>query len=202
GAPELIDDGLFAVDHLVVAQGQQIQLVVKVVHAEQQLAVLGGPLPKGGGEIVQGVVHPAHVPLVVEADAVVPGGGGDLQVVGGVLRDVDAGGPALVQAVVQPAQKIQRPLVDTAGRVAQPVDVPGNGVHPDAVAVVDVHPEGGGAVQKAAHLAPVIVEVVGAPLALAHVAVVLVQAGAVQVGQPGGVGGKVDRHKVRDDPDA
>ena len=26
GAPELVDDGLFAVDHLVVAQGQQIQL--------------------------------------------------------------------------------------------------------------------------------------------------------------------------------
>src|SRR5699024_3576368 len=64
------------------------------------------------------------------------------------------------------------------------------------------HPEGGGAAQKAAHLAPVVVEIVGAPFALAHVAVVFVQAGAVQVGQAGGVGGKVDRHKVHDDTDA
>src|SRR5699024_2841471 len=94
------------------------------------------------------------------------------------------------------------PLRSPAGRVAQPVDGPGNGVHADAVAVVHIHPEGGGAAQKAAHLAPVVVEIVGAPFALAHVAVVFVQAGAVQVGQAGGVGGKVDRHKVHDDTDA
>ena len=147
-------------------------------------------------------MHPAHVPLVVKAHPVVAGGGGDFQVVGGVLGDVDAGGPPLVEAVVEAAQKVQGPLVDPPGRVPQPVHRPGDGVHPDAVAVVHVHPQGAGAVEEAPHLPPVVVEIAGAPLALAHVAVVLVEAGAVQPGQAGGVGGKVDRHKVHDHPDA
>ena len=202
GAPQLLDDGPLAVDHLVVAEGQQVELVVEVLHAEQQLAVLFWPLPEGGGEIVEGVVHPPHVPLVVEAHPVVAGGGGDLEVVGRVLGDGEGGGPALVQPVVQPPQKVERALVHPAGGVPQPVDGPGHRVHPDAVAVVDLQPEGGGAVQKAAHLPAVVVEVAGAPLAAADVAVVLVQAGAVQPGQTGGVGGKVDRHKVHDYPDA
>ena len=55
--------------------------------------------------------------------------------------------------------------------------------HPDAVAVVDIHPEGSGAVQEAAHFPAIIVEVAGAPLAVAHIAVVLVEVGAVKVGE-------------------
>ena len=56
-----------------------------------------------------------------------------------------------------------------------------------------VHPQPGGAAQKAAHLPAVVVEVAGAPLALSHVAVVLVQVGAVKLCQRVGVGGKVHR---------
>ena len=56
--------------------------------------------------------------------------------------------------------------------------------------------------KKAAHLPAVVVEVAGAPLALSHVAVVLVQVGAVKLCQRVGVGGKVHRHKVHDDADA
>ena len=202
GAPQLIDDGLFAVHHLVVAQRQQIQLVVEVMHAENDLAVGIRTLTEGGGKIVQCVVHPAHVPLVVEAHAVVAGGSCHLEEVGGVLCHVDAGGPALVQAVVQAAQKVHRALIYAAVGVALPVQRPGDGVHADAVTVVHVHPQPGGAAQKAAHLPAVVVEVAGAPLALSHVAVVLVQVGAVKLCQCVGVGGKVHRHKVHDDADA
>ena len=77
-----------------------------------------GPLTKGCGKIIQRVVHPAHVPLVIETDAVVAGGGGDLEEVGGVLGSVDAGGPALVQAVVQVPQEGDRTLVHAAVGVA------------------------------------------------------------------------------------
>lgn len=49
-----------------MAEGQQVEFVVEVLHTEQQLAVLGRPLPEGGGEVVEGIVHPAHVPLVVK----------------------------------------------------------------------------------------------------------------------------------------
>ena len=147
-------------------------------------------------------MHPAHVPLVVEADAIVAGGGRDFEEVGGIFGHVNAGGPALVQAVVEVPQEGDGSLVDAPGRVALPVEGAGDGVHPDAVAVVDLHPEGGGAVQEAAHLPAVVVEVAGAPLAVAHIAVVLVEVGAVKVGERVAVGGKVDGHKVHDDTNA
>ena len=51
GAPQLINDGLFAVHHLIVAQRQQIQLVVEVVHAENDLAVGIRTLAEGGGKM-------------------------------------------------------------------------------------------------------------------------------------------------------
>ena len=68
--------------------------------------------------------------------------------------------------------------------------------------MVDIHPEGGGAVQKAADLAPVVVEIAGAPLAVAHVAVVLVEIGAVEAGQSVSVGRKVDGNKIHNDANA
>ena len=172
------------------------------MHAENDLAVGIWPLTEGGGKIVQCVVHPAHIPLVVEAHAVVAGGSCHLEKVGGVLGGVDAGGPALVQAVVQAAQKVHGPLVHAAVRVALPVQRAGDGIHTDTVAVVYVHPQGSGTVQKAAHLPAVVVEVAGAPLAVAHIAVVLVEVGAVKLCQSVGVGGKVHRHKVHDDANA
>ncbi len=155
-----------------------------------------------GGEVVQRIVHPAHVPLVVEADAIVAGGGCDFEEVGGIFGHVNAGGPAIVQAVVEVPQEGDGTLVDAPGRVALPIEGAGDSVHPDAVAVVDLHPEGGGAVQEAAHLPAVVVEVAGTPLAVAHIAVVLVELGAVKVGQRVGVGRKVDGDKVHDDADA
>ena len=185
-----------------MAQRQQVKLVVEIVHTENDLPVCVGTLAEGGGEVIQRIVHPAHVPLVVEADAVVAGGGRHLEKVGGVLSHVDAGGPALVQAVVEVPQEGDCALVDAPGGVALPVEGAGDGVHPDAVAVVDLHPEGGGAVQEAAHLPAVVVEVAGTPLAVAHVAVVFVEVGAVKVGQRVGVGRKVDGDKVHDDADA
>ena len=202
GAPELVDDCLFAVDDLVVAQRQQVKLVVEIVHTENDLSVCVGTLAEGGSEVVQRIVHPAHVPLVVEADAVVAGGGCDFEEVGGIFGHVNAGGPALVQAVVEVPQEGDGALVDAPGGVALPVEGAGDGVHPDAVAVIDLHPEGGGAVQEAAHLPAVVVEVAGTPLAVAHIAVVFVEVGAVKVGQCVGVGRKVDGDKVHDDADA
>ena len=71
--------------------------------------------------------------------------------------------------------RVYSALVHAAVGVALPIKGTGDGIHPDAIAVVDIHPEGSGAVQEAAHLPAVIVEVAGAPLTVAHIAVVLVE---------------------------
>ena len=80
----------------------------------------------------------------------------------------------------------------------------GHRVHPDAVDVVLLEPEGGGGEQEALHLAPAIVEDLGAPgvvLPLAGVGV-LVAGGAVELVEPVGVLAEVGGHPVEDDADA
>ena len=105
-----------------MAQRQQVKLVVEIVHTENDLPVCVGTLAEGGGEVVQRIVHPAHVPLVVEANAVVAGGGRDFEEVGGIFGHINAGGPALVQAMVEVPQEGDGALVDAPGRVALPVE--------------------------------------------------------------------------------
>ena len=104
--------------------------------------------------------------------------------------------------MVQVPQEGDGTLVHAPVGVALPVERTGDGVHPNAVAVVDIHPQGGGAVQKAAYLPAVVVEVAGAPLAVAHIAVVFVEVGAVEVDEGVAVGCKVDGDKVHDDANA
>ena len=168
GAPQIVDDGLFAVHHLVVAQGQQVQLVVEVVHAEQQLTVGVRPLPEGGGKIVQRVVHPAHVPLVVKAQAAVLDGSRDLREARRVLGDQNGRRGARLQTGVHALQKFQRRAVDAAVRVALPVDQAGHGIHAQAGGVEHPQPVVGAGLDKAADLTAGVHKVAAAPLALAH----------------------------------
>ena len=82
----LLGNGCLAVDALVVGEGQQVALVVEVVHGEGELVVLPRPLVGRGLEVGQGVVHPANVPLVVKAQAALLGRRRHPRPGGGVLR--------------------------------------------------------------------------------------------------------------------
>ena len=166
------------------------------------------------------VVHPAHVPLQVEAqtaDAVGPhrvGGLGHQGPGGGLLRHhqhvgVDGEG-GLVQ-LLEEGDGLQ--VLLAAVLVGNPLPVPAvvvqiqhgrHGVHADAVDVVLPEPEGGGGEQEALNLAAPVVKDPGAPggvLPLAPVGV-LVAGGAVELVEPVGVLAEVGGHPVEDDADA
>ena len=199
-AVHLLQDGGLAVDVLVVREGQDIVLVVKIHHGEGQLALVLGALLRSLFEVVQGIVHPAQVPLVVKAQTAVLHRSGDLGIVGAVLRNEHGGGMTLLEAGVHGFEEFQRAAVDAPGRVPLPVDQAADCIHPQAVGVEVPQPVVGAGLHKAADLSPGVHEVAAAPLTLPHrVGGVLVQRGAVKTAQAVGVHRKVHRHKVQDD---
>ena len=139
-------------------------------------------------DVAQRVVHPAHVPLEVEAEAAEvrrlrdagPGGRflGDRQHAREIAadRDVELAQELDRLEVLAPAVVVGNPLAGLAAVVE--VQHRRHGVHAQAVDVVAVHPEQRVGDEEVAHLVPAVVEDLGAPvgvLALPRVGV-LVQA--------------------------
>ena len=202
-APHLLGDGGLAVHHLVVAERQQVALVPKVHHAEAELVVVAATEVRVKLEVAQRVVHPAHVPLVVKAQAALLHGAGGALVVRRVLRDGERARVERLHAGVQALHELDVLVVHAAGLVALPVDDAADGVHAHRVEVVAAQPEVHGALHEAARLPAAVHEVVTAPLAHAHGLVgVLEERRAVVVGEAPRVRGKVHGHHVQDAADA
>ena len=108
--------------------------------------VLLPPLGGRGAEEVEGVVHPAEVPLVVKPEAPPLGRPGHMGVGAGILGDQHTGGEPLLEPLVHPLEEPDGLLVLTAVFVPLPVEEPGDRVHPQPVHMVEVQPVGGGGV--------------------------------------------------------
>ena len=100
-----LHDGCFAVDHLVVGKREKILFLRKVRHGKRQLVVLCPALLRRFFEIVQRVVHPAQVPLVVEAQPAVFHRSSHLGKIGGILCDEHRCGMQTPQAGIHCLQK-------------------------------------------------------------------------------------------------
>ena len=91
-----------------MGQRQQVVLVGEVHHGKCQL-VIGLFVPAHPGilpEIVQSVVHPAHVPLVVESQSAVFHRTGHALIVGGILGDEHSLRMQLVESLVHPLEEV------------------------------------------------------------------------------------------------
>ena len=199
----LLEDGGLAVDHLVVGEGQQIPLVWIVLHRKGQKMPEVRAVLRPALEIGQGVVRPAQVPLVVEAQAAFLCRAGHPGEGGGILGNEDGAGFPVFQAAVHLLQKTDAVLVFAPGRVSLPVDQIADGVHPQPVRVKFPQPVEGRRLQKAPHLSPGMDEVAAAPLAASRRRVgIFIKRGAVVVPQGVVVHRKVDRRKIQDHPDS
>ena len=145
-----VDEGLFAVDHLVVAQGQDEVLRKGVGHGEGQVVVLVFPEQRILGHILEGVVHPAHVPLKEEPQAPVKVGLGHHGPGRGFLGDHHGLWPDLEGRPVHRPKQFNGLQVflaaEAVGLVLLPVVVQvqhgADGVHPQAVHMEFPQPEG------------------------------------------------------------
>jgi len=199
------------VHHLVMRDGQHVVFGERVHQRERDVLVVELAEPRVELEIVAHVVHPAHIPLEVEAETADVRRARDERPRGRLLGDhhdagVDGERHAVELAqeldrldVLVPAVLVGRPLAVAA--VVVEVEHRRHGVHAQAVDVEFAQPEGGGGQQEALDLAAAVVEHAGAPaqmLALARV-LVLIAARAVEVAQTVGVLAEVGGHPVEDD---
>ena len=171
--------------------------------------VAGAPR-KIGLHVVQGVVHPAHVPLVVEAQAAVLRRIGHERPRGGLLGHHHHVGVVCLHGAVDLADKragvqvlLGTVLIELllAGIVDAKVEVQhaGHTVHANAVHVEVLEPIQHVGDQEGADLAAGEVELVRAPVG---VNLVLKQHVAVKGGKAVGVGAKTAGHPVHDHADA
>ena len=204
------DERTLAVYDLVVAERADEVLGKGVHNGEREQAVVAGTPRKIGLHVVQGVVHPAHVPLVVEAQAAVLRRIGHERPRGGLLGHHHHVGVVCLNGAVDLTDKcagvqvlLGTVLVELllAGIVNPKVEVQHarHAVHANAVYMEVLEPIQHVGDQEGPDLATGEVELVRAPVG---VNLVLKQHVAVKGGKAVGVGAKTTGHPVHDHADA
>ncbi|MCY1401592.1 hypothetical protein D9M71_167130 [compost metagenome] len=212
-AGHLVDQRVFAVHHFIVGDRQDEALGPRIHQAETQFVVVMGAVHRVLLDVMQRVVHPAHVPFVGKAQAALlralaytgPCGGflGDHQRTGRfeghhvieVTQEVDG------FQVLPPAMAVRHPLAGLARVVA--VEHRGHRIDPQAVDVEMLEPVQRRRQHVAVHFgAPQVVDQRVPVLVEAFLRVaVLVQRRAVELGQAVGIGGEMRRHPIENHPE-
>ena len=201
-APHFLHDCRLAVHNLVVRERQQVVLVGKIVHRPEQLAMVARAQIRLGLAELERIVHPAEIPLVVEAQAAIVHRTGDTGIGSRVLSDEQSRGMAGFQTAVHIFEEFERVAVDAACGIALPVDQARDRIHAQTVKMKLSEPVIGRRLQKTAHFPSGMNEIVAAPFTFADRAVrVLVQVRAIVFRQTVGVYGKVYRYKIHDRTD-
>src|ERR1035441_4649899 len=158
----------FAVYDLVVRQRQDEMLAVRIDRPEGQPVVMPGAVNGITGEVVERVMHPAHVPLEAEAEPTRVGRPGDPRPRRGLLRDHHDVGKRPVHLSVAGLEKLDRLEVlvateavrDPLSALARVVEVEhrSHPVHAQPVGMEPVEPEARAGDQEAANLTAAEVE--------------------------------------------
>ena len=209
-----VEQRALAVHHLVVGDRQRELLRPGVHERESNEAVVVAAVHRVERRVAQRVVHPAHVPLEVEAEAAEVHGLRDAREGGGLLGEDERtrvvaadGGVELAHEldgveVLPSAVAVRHPLAGLAAVVE--VEHRGHRVHAQPVHVVLVEPVQRVRHQEVADLVAAVVEDLRAPvgvLAEARVGV-LVQRSAVELREAVLVAREVRRHPVHDHAEA
>ena len=213
-ARHLAEQRALAVHDLVVADRQHIMLRVCVHHGEGDLVVVPLTVDRLLVQILQGVVHPTHVPLEAEAQTAGIGRCGDAGIRGGFLGDHHDARIVLVRGrrgfleevdgleVFSSTVDVRMPLARLAAVIQ--VQHRGDRVHAQRVDMVLVQPEAGVGHQEVAHFAASEIEHIGAPirmLATGRVRI-LVQRRAIESAKGERVLREMRRNPVHDHADA
>ncbi len=213
-AGHLVDQRALAVDDLVVRQRQDEVLAERVDERERQLVVVVAAVDRVLLEVVQRVVHPAHVPLESEAQAAEIRRARDARPRRRLLGRADDARLVAMQDLVElleegdrlevlaPAELVGHPLA----RLARVVEVEhrGDGVHADPVGMELARPEQRVGEQEVLDLVAPVVEDERAPVGVRAAArvLVLVERRAVEASERPGVAREVRRHPVQQHADA
>mmetsp|Transcript_28545 Transcript_28545/g.94728 ORF Transcript_28545/g.94728 Transcript_28545/m.94728 type:complete len:223 (-) Transcript_28545:1270-1938(-) len=215
----LLDQAAFRVRDLVVRQRADPALGVQL--PARQLAVAAGPACRSQLQVGQGVIHPSHVPLEVEAQAPMMVGLLPRHAAPRVRLLGNGHHPRvpLVHHPVQVAQEGNGLQVRIASvLILDPLSLPfealrgaevavqhrGHGVKTEAIHVVALRPEEHRPEEKAPHLVLPEVEDLRPPVLLLALSRVLVleRGGAVEGGEAASILAEVGRNEVHNHPNA
>ena len=196
--------------HLVVGEHEDILLAVCVAHGKCHQVV--GSLPEIGVQlhIFSKIVHPAHVPLQAEAQAVVLHLARHLGPCGGLLRDHHRPRISPQDHGIQMLEKSDSlQVLVTAVLVGHPLAVllaviqiehGCHGIYPKPVHMVVLYPEQGVGDKEILHLIFPVVKNLCPPVRVLSLSGIRVLKGGcpVKVRKPVGIPGKMSRHPVQD----
>ncbi len=153
-------------------------------------------------EIIQRVVHPSHIPFIVEAQPALRNRSGNAGIRSRVFGREYSGGMPFFKAAVHLADEVDGSIIDASCRVALPVNDPADGIHADPVNVVFCQPVIGGRLEEASDFPAGMHEITASPFADAHILVrIFIESGAVIIRQSIAVHSKMNRYKIQYDPD-
>ena len=201
-------------NHFIVRERQNEILVVMIKHREGEVVLMILPINRVAPEVIERVVHPAHVPLEGETKPAKIRRARDQRPGGGFLRHRDHAGTLGVHQMIELAKKFDRfqvfapavliwnPLSFLAGIVE--VKHRRHRVHAQTIDVIAVAPEEGVGGQEIVNLVPAVVENEGPPIlvrALARV-FMLVERRAVETCQRPLVAREMRRDPIHQQTDA
>ena len=210
----LAQHGTLAVNHFIVGNRQNEILTVCIGHGERQIMMHPAPENRILGEIRQRVIHPSHIPLIIESQAPVLRRTGHHRPGGGFLgdhHDPREGGQNVTVDLPQEVDRLQ--ILSSAVLVRRPfpclpviiqIQHGRHCIHPEAVDMIDITEEERIRNEEAQDFRPAEVEGPGAPSLMFHPVrfTVLIQMMAVEIDQSVGVLREMRRHPVHDNADA
>ena len=174
----LLEHGAFSVDDFIVGDGENIVFGEAVEEGERELIVIERPIDGVQRDVAEHVVHPAHVPLEVEAESADVGGLGDQRPCGGFLCDHENIRIAGERCLVEVAQEfhclqILVAAVDVGtpfavGTVVVQIEHGCHRIHTQTVHMELLQPAAGAGDQERADLALAVVKDTGAPAFVLH----------------------------------
>ena len=199
-----------AVDDLIMRKRQNIVLAVRVCNSKRQLVVAARPEREVGLHIFERIVHPAHVPLVMESEPT------------GIWRCGNEGPrraflcdrnytrtscPDHIVEFLQEFDRVQISLVSILVELLQlliidaeiQIEHARDAVDSDTVSMVLVDPVHCIRQEEAPYLRPAIVKLICAPVRMLFF---LIQLTAVEFAKPLFIRTEVSRHPVKDNADS
>ena len=154
-------------------------------------------------EIVQGIVHPAHVPFIVKSKTALGNRIGNFREGSGIFGCEDRRWVEILESLVHVLKELYCIQVYPTSRVALPVDRAADRIHTDTVHVEFTHPVIGTGLQETSCFAAGMHKVAASPFADTDSRVrILIKRSSVIICQTVSVHSEMNRNKVHQHADA
>ena len=155
-----------------------------------------------GTEIIKCIVHPSHIPFIVETKPALRNRISNLREGSGIFCCKDCRRVELFQSLVHILEKLYGVEIYTACRITLPVDRTADCIHADSIHMELTHPIVGTGLKEASCLTAGVHEIAASPFTDTYGRVwIFIKGCSVIICQTIGIHCKVDRNKVHQNTD-